>query len=171
VDTNAVYQLLLSETSDNLRSYVSTYFDWYTFFWTLNLGALAWIYASDKDLPAPVLRNRRSIAHLFVFMNGLGTISSIAVAYLVMQMYRKIDIIGAAWRTQMPLDVLDALSNKLCAPDSVWIYAFSANAISTGAIGAVWFFIAQRECSSENPRIPIPVAQVVRSSEVESPDS
>src|SRR5690349_4429904 len=106
MDTNAVYQLLLSETSENLRSYVSTYFDWYTFFWTLNLGALAWIYASDKDLPAPVLRNRRSIAHLFVSMNVLGTISSIVVVCLVRQMYAKIDAIGAAWRTQMSLDVL-----------------------------------------------------------------
>ena len=64
------------------RQIVQSYMTWYTFYWVINLTALALVVGGDKQLPAtglatnPVRGAEVVVAWLFALMAGPATISS-----------------------------------------------------------------------------------------------
>lgn len=63
-----------SEKLENIRTIFRVYIQWYTFFWTLNIVALAFLYKGivKENVMTPMLT---AIIWLFVFLNALGIVA------------------------------------------------------------------------------------------------
>jgi hypothetical protein len=147
LDTSQAYFLISSmneaiytQLHENIRGLLSTFFQWYTFFWTLNMAALAWIYAKQDSLSPSVNKNRALVAGLFVLLNVLGTCSSLV---MILAIVRLSD--GNASFVQLfaskgdPASLETSRLIKLgTVPTSVYVYAFVTCALSTALMGTFW---------------------------------
>lgn len=61
----------LNAVNENYRAVVSTFIQWYTFFWTLNAAALAWIFGKTRR-GEHVASFQSGIAWMFAILNLLG---------------------------------------------------------------------------------------------------
>lgn len=124
-------EVVYTQLNENLRSLTSTFFNWYAFFWTLNLAALAFLYTKDLDRTSFIHRKR--IAMLFGILNILGTATSIAMIPTTQSLlggFKKLTPVGADWQS---------VASNVAGPSSFYTYVFIVSAISTFLIGCLWF--------------------------------
>jgi hypothetical protein len=135
------------QVHEQFRSALAIYFEWYVFFWTLNLAALAWIYAKPREMEIAVLRNRRLIAWLFVGLNALGTCSCLIMIPFTNDISTTMATIAKEWSILEKAGNLSEIVGQTFVPHYVLRYAFLANAASTVGIALVWYLLGRRDRS------------------------
>jgi len=149
-------EAVFNQIHEDMRGLVSTFFAWYTFFWTLNMAVLAWIYAK-QDLPLAVRRNRKDIAGLFVVLNVLGTISGLVMLFAVHGYVKSVhDLVSSMKASSNANELLAKLAGSSVVPPSVYGYAFIVSAVSTFLIGCFWLKMYRHERSDT----PVPHRKV-----------
>lgn len=141
---NAVCSVLerrIQEQCQHLRHIATVYISWFTFFWTLNLGALAWLYArvAAGALPCPIRRD--IIAWVFAGMNSLATVTSLVALHALLSMSRESENLFAQWRERVER------SSELDDRRPIWpfgftVYGLMVNALTTIGLIGVWIFAA-----------------------------
>jgi hypothetical protein len=67
-----VYKQRFTTASDSLRAVYTLYVQWYTFFWTLNVAALAWLYSASSVAVLAMWSSQWLLTGVFVVLNVLA---------------------------------------------------------------------------------------------------
>ncbi|HWV98514.1 MAG TPA: hypothetical protein VNZ64_02360 [Candidatus Acidoferrum sp.] len=148
MDTNDIRAAQIAQQHEHLRSMIGSYLTWYTFFWTINVAALAWIVAAEKRPPSPLIGCL--VASVFAFMNILGSITSFSMISAVLDTSKWIN------------DATQALHNSLSS-------APTASSQPPSTLGSILHVLSSllpkpyrpaRTTTSPTPPAPVQIASV-----------
>ena len=134
----------IQELNANLRAVLELYMNWYTFFWTLNLAALAWIYGKTRADADHDWKVRVVIAWLFFAMCMCGALSSFAcIGMLHIALARiesaTLEAVGAGGSGTTSALTSDSF------PRWFGYYGLFINGAALVAVGLIWGWLARRE--------------------------
>ncbi len=133
----------LAEAHDHHRALADVFMTWYTFFWTLNAAALAWIFAKTRSGDHSQSVQKR-IALLFVILNVSGTATCLVVLHAFASLREEIlELTRAAVALKAPNETVPA---SLFAPPLtrlfIW-YGLITCAGTTMLMALVWLFLGR----------------------------
>ncbi len=135
-----------------LQHLLSTYFDWYKFFWTVNVAALAWVYTSTPTSSSDNSPTRRAVARLFGVVALAGALTSFLTLSVVLGYHRHIARLYSAAVSENvgSATVLNAIPAE---PWPGWftMFAFLANGLATLLIAFLWLWLAGRGSRPARP--------------------
>jgi hypothetical protein len=142
----------IAQQHDHLKSLLGLYMTWYTFFWTINVAALAWIVASDKGPPSENIRLYGGC--FFAFMNVLATITSLWMIRVVGQMSEDIvqatnilrhgttQVLTSGDGTNPLQDRIDTFLETRPYPKRFLAYGLCANGSTLFVLTGIWVWLA-----------------------------
>ena len=116
---------------DNIKQVLTSFMSWYTFFWTLNVVALGWLYASKEiqDPKAMLAHGRGYIYILFILLNLIAIRSCLESRLAALRLRHEAEQAAATWLSRLaPAHSLPAGRGLL--PLHVTSYAFMSCAVS-----------------------------------------
>lgn len=135
----------IDDLNQNIRSLITIYMTWFTFYWTLNSGALAWFWSKGSGGSGPP-----SPPHLILWFFGImalpSGVSSFFVLKAVMDMRRETVCLYKQllklipWKDGSPFAVLSTPA----WPNEVTWWGLTVNGLTTFALGVVWIVLAYR---------------------------
>ena len=125
------------EANSNVRTLLQLYVQWYIFVWTINVAALAFVFAGKVSS----LSDYRPVAWVFVFNNAFGALSCVIIAKVVCGMMTRIsnELKGSGAASQ-PVRAWDAPAIPC---NFIW-YALIVNALSLVLMLGFWVYLALR---------------------------
>ncbi|MFO0835815.1 MAG: hypothetical protein U0638_12650 [Phycisphaerales bacterium] len=141
MDLESLIVKRIDELGVNIRSLADVYMKWYTFYWTLNSAALAWLWAAGSGGPP------RVVYWFFAVMAIPASISSFVVKDALVRMCNELNTLNrelvARHKDGGNATVLSILERGAW-PTDVTRWGIAVNGAATFFLGVVWAYLALR---------------------------
>lgn len=145
MDSKALLAQRVEDLNQNIRALLAVYMQWYTFYWTMNLAALAWIWeslasgAGKASVPADV------VLWFFAVMALPAAASSAFILYAVRGMCTEIQTLNEMLIEEAGITTGDKKRKALVpAPWPLWAttWGLGVNCGATFFLGLLWGYLA-----------------------------
>lgn len=142
-----IWSARVVELNENLRHVLELYMNWYTFYWTMNLATLAWIYAKTATTGDHTTHVQRMIAGVFFVMTLAGSCTCFVAIGMTRSMLHAIADAKHQWvaATQPGATTQPVVADAF--PANFAFYGLTVNGLGLFALALVWLYLARRRNS------------------------
>ena len=141
MDMESLIVKRIDDLGENIRSLADIYMKWYTFYWTLNSAALAWIWSAGVGGPPWV------VCLFFAIMAIPASISSFVVKDALVRMCEDMARLHDQLVARLKDDrdpAIVVILQRSAWPFGVTQWGIAVNGAATFFLGVIWAYLALR---------------------------